>query len=373
MKRQVELELVVEDIVSTGKSKNERGEFVYPVMLEPLVMAFFGAPDALYEVITERPIMLLNLIQTNKALEAFISRFEGIWVRMIDALIEKEMGAYASEIYPFFVVERHRKYGTKRVNADFIGFPTHGEMGLRDFSVDYLFDRDPPPNSIFYVAYFDSLTALVMRLLDVTKYFTRPFTWDERLVLRAYIDMRGPRERKYFIARFTDCFLVAKAPGDDSPFTSVYTSRFLRVFSRRMSDHLIEELEEVAGLSIEVCEQFVEALKLITKLTVLLEEEGMVPDAPVLIKLDRAIATPYRALLFDSKQGLCKTPEAQKEFLLDILYRLSYMGTQKERMIEEYGQSLNCALCHCETHSVDPVLMRAFCSEACHSQYFVTS
>jgi len=166
MKRQRELEAVIEEIVSTGKAKNEKGEPVYPVMKEPLVMALFGAADALLDVLKERPIVVLNLLQSNKALDTFLNRFENLWPSLIDALVEKAMGVYASEIYPFVVVEKHRlslsrtgeAVTTTIVEADFIGEPTF-DSPLYGFHINYLSRAVAlRSTSKFDIIYYDSLT-----------------------------------------------------------------------------------------------------------------------------------------------------------------------------------------------------------------------
>ena len=54
MKRERELEQAVGEIVREGKRRNEKGQPLYPVIYEPAVLAFFGAPEALVEVLMER-------------------------------------------------------------------------------------------------------------------------------------------------------------------------------------------------------------------------------------------------------------------------------------------------------------------------------
>jgi len=137
MKRIGEFEQAVIEIVDEGKAKNEKGELLYQVMMEPLVMTFFGAPDALYEVMTERPIMLLSLIQTNKALEAFWKRFEGIWIRMIDNILEREVNRRFADTYSFFAIANHRARQAlapllTEVNLD--KYPNRGIRGQGELS-----------------------------------------------------------------------------------------------------------------------------------------------------------------------------------------------------------------------------------------------
>lgn len=360
MKRACELELVIEEIVSTGKAKNEKGELLHPVMMEPLVLTFFGAPEALYEVITERPIMLLNLLQTNKALDAFFGRFEGMWIRMIDALIENEMGTYAKEVYPFIVVEQHYTDEDDRVGSSFIGEKKKEEK-VREFRIQYLSWRSPQsPVSEFEIVYFDTMTRLYIELLGVMKYFLLPPAISRRMLLLAYIGQAFKQD--HFVAEFDDCLLYAEMK-DTPMFIENYSNEMMRRGIEFIANHLVEE--EVSALpSSHRIEQFAVARKLITKLTTLLDE-GVEIEPPQPVKLDKSVATPYRTLLFDSQQGLCKTPEAQKELLFEVLRQLSESDEAKGEIIEKYG----CTICQALTHAVDPLLMRAFCTERCRSQY----
>lgn len=356
MKRSIELEFDVQEIVKIGKTRDKEGKFLYPVMAEPAVMAFFGAADALYEVITQRPILLLNLLQVNKALGVFWNQFTGnMWIKMIDMIIENEMGKYASEIYPFIAVHKERRirrlYGERKTLVEPF-------VGPGEFEIRYITSISTPVNPIFYVVYYDPLTQLYITLMEKIMHLRDRNTHVVYTqAIRRYLFMSDFSPKRY-VAIYSDCFLVA-APSTDTahPFTYSYNVEAMREDLSAITDTLIGQ----PGRFLE------EAQKLIVKITTLLDE-GVRPGKPVLIKLDKNIAAPYRVLLYDSEQGLVKTREEQRAFLVELLNALN-VDQEKDLLVEKYGQPFSCTMCQCETQLVDPVLMRAFCTERCVSQY----
>lgn len=368
MKRSLDLELDVRELVKTGKARDERGQFLYPVMGEPAVMVFFGAPEALYEVITERPILLLNLLQVNKALEAFWSQFAaGMWIKVIDLLIEKAMGKYASEIYPFIAVEKHlyerSRQGMKDTSTlvvPFIGYEEpEPESVLHEFDINYITTLHSPVKPIFYVAYYDEMTRLYMDLMRKIEPLRGMDTHAlYPTIIRRYINMPSRFPRRH-VAFFSDCFLVAITGTTTTTTNELFTHGY-DVEAMRSDLRLITEslLYQVAAMESSLGH---EAQALALQLTSLLDK-GMVPEKPLLIKLDKNVVAPYRILLYDSEQGLVKTEQEQKAFLIELL-RTHNEYEEKEVLIEKYG----CSICGRETEQVDPLSMRAFCSEACHS------
>jgi hypothetical protein len=173
-------------------------------------------------------------------------------------------------------------------------------------------------------------------------------------MIRRYLFM-SQTFRQHHVAAFSDCFFVAKTSvntKEEQPFPREYDVEAMRLDLRLVSDILSNRCDNE------------EALTLVAKLTSLLDK-GEVPERPVLVKLDKNVVAPYRVLLYDSEQGLVKTEQQQKAFLIELLLTLAE-SEKKEVLIEKYGHPLlTCSACHRETEQVDPLSMRAFCSEVC--------
>jgi len=165
------------------------------------------------------------------------------------------------------------------------------------------------------------------------------------------------------VASFVDCFLVGEKFSHNEP-------------TFPMRDHYnVESMRENVSRIKETLLFYhfshTEEYRLATQLENLLAE-GATPEKPEPIALDKHTAAPYRTLLYDSVQGLLKTPQEQKAFFKRVLYNLTEIDRDwKAGVIRKYGQPLVCAVCSSLTHSVDSVLMRAFCSETCHSEYII--
>ena len=82
-----------------------------PAALDKLVQyTFFNATDALLDVLKKRPLLLLNLIQVNKAMYAFWNRVNGLWVVLADSLMASvaEDDAWV-HVYAFYVLQARRE------------------------------------------------------------------------------------------------------------------------------------------------------------------------------------------------------------------------------------------------------------------------
>lgn len=350
MKRSRALASVSRDIVETSKEKDAYGNLHYP-----LVIALFGTPNTLHE----RPLLLINTLQTNKALNKFINQFDGLWPLLTDIVLEKKMGTYVSEIYPFLAVQQYREkkrtweeneIGTKpEVLPDFIG----GRKDEKQNTPVYVYYADhrskKPVDPIYYVVYYDEVTRLFMDLLAVM---------DTMLSFASqYIKMTN----KFSVASFVDCFLIAVS---DQPRVS-YDIDVLREAIMTTAEKVTKqeiELEDndpdMYCYEIAACQK---AKKLCAELIKRVIEEGEIPDAPVLMKLDKNTAQQYRTLLYDKEQGLLKNPKAQKDFYVRVVASL---GDDTG-----YGQALKCVVCLSETHLVDPIHSVALCHENCRAHY----
>lgn len=360
MKRARELDELVVEIVRESKAKDEEGNPLYPVIHEPMVLAFFGAPEALSEVLRESPILVLNLLQANKALMTFWNRFEGVWIAWTDMLIEKEMGAYVGEIYPFLVVQEHRANLLRGVEgavvADFISNEREADSVTQTLlhpiflsHINTMTGRSSV-NHVHYVVYHDPFTQLVIELSHKLDEFPFRFEIGGHRLIRVYANAKIG-SLPYFTL-YPDCFLVSQKRGVPLKFDN-YNTNAVRV-------RLVEFREKLRKHPTTDIKLFAETEALLDKLTTLIDE-GVMPEKPVPLLLDKNTAAPYRILLYDKDQGLLKTPQQQRAFFVSVLYHLAGHEEEEARLIEKYG----CSLCQRETELVDPLSMRAFCSEAC--------
>ncbi len=367
---------LAEEMVQEGKARDEKGELFHPVMAEPMVMAFFGAPDALYEVLAERPIVALNLIMTNKALEAFWNQFEGVWIAWIDMLVEKEMSSYAKEIYPFFIVQNHRLASQRRKDntplplaemPELVDFKHGKERGFYLSYLNHVLDN-PGDVGEYYVIYHDSVTQLYMDLLDqvdeVYKVYQQEL-YTNRL-RRDYLKITIGTS--LFATQYTDCIVLIGAISFQL-FDEDYQLSALRRDMPKIMDHL-GSLADERGTS-DVLDK---AQSLAHRLSLLIGDETLVLDKLKILKLDKSTAAPYRSLLYDREQGLFNTPEKQRALFVKLINDIPELdelaNARKERLINKYGEEmpLSCARCGQETMHVDPLSKIAFCDTHCYKK-----
>ena len=336
--------MVITKMVEEGKTRDKCGNLIHPVMHEPIVLGFFGAPEALFDALWDKPLLVLTLLRTNKALASFFSNYQDVWRLWTNMLIEKEMGVEAAEIYPFFVIQEHRQTGLDLADIQF--------MVKRTGDQSYGFKFAPlnrtwkgPYRPPFYIVYYDPLTKLYVEFLNkLPDLFIKNRSLSEYLGVNS---LEGP-----IVVSFLDCFLIASE------------NNILPVLGAYNLDSMRETLAEITK-TLDT-----ESLLVLAQDLSRLIEKGERPPKPELIKLDKQSARLYETLLYDKEQGLLKTPQDQKTFFINVLENMSLGATEeKKALIIKYGQPLNCAFCHCETHSVDPLLMRAFCTETCRNLY----
>lgn len=399
MKRPSDFEQAVIEIVEEGKAKDEEGHALYPVMEEPMVKAFFGAYNTLYETLIERPILVLNLIRTNKALEMFWSMFEGMWIKMIDNILEREVNRRFADTHPFFAIENLRaRQALAPLMVDLTPemierFPLPYRYGDADFLSRSIFTNTPfnVPGKLlgavlprenewmtYQVIYYDPLTKLYIQLLQQIEYL-RQYS---RIVnnvglsifhiescLENYIEWESVYSD---IDCLDDCFLVNVTDGP-------------KLLQQNLDNmiHYVEWLdmllnpervpETLAGKSRSM---WLDAHILAGRLLRLLRDHfnGTVPivqEAFKPLELDKTSLKSYYVSFYDKDQGLYNTPEKQRTLLTAVLRNTYRNQGYRGDMIEKYGQAtpLRCAVCHTETHYVDTAMMRAFCTEQCRSFY----
>lgn len=395
MEHRSELEQAVIEIVEEGKAKDEEGHALYPVMEEPLVMAFFSAYNTLYETLKERPILVLNLMRTNKALEMFWGMFPGMWIKMIDHVLEREVNRHFVDTYSFFAVANYR---IRKALA-----PLWGEINLIKYNgVQYHGDGDFVKRSIFTVSpfnepgkfhgavirekeekryqiiYYDPITKLYIQLLQQIHYLCLYYGENDTLCIAEpticlgdYIHWESTYRN---IDCLDDCFVVNITDG----------AKPLQQDLENMKRRVVQICRNSRSMSVQpndypqiVCNLYYETVALADRLLRILTNHfnGTVPilqEAFKPLELDKALAKPYHALLYDRNQGLYNTQDKQRSLLIAVLRNAdsSWIFDDND-MIEKYGQatSLRCAICHTETHYVDSAMMRAFCTEQCRSFY----
>lgn len=360
--RDTELELAVEKIVATANRKDEvTGDYVHPIMNEtnPMILTFFQARDALLEVLKNRPVLFLNLLQTNKTLAMFWQEVAAkIWILLLDRLVEMETSQYVADIYPFFVIQNKRLYQELEKNYD---DPTH-KVNIKNAVFLRLSPSDNTAVAMntlaigfrknvaekFYIVYYAPVTQFFVTILRYAELRMRNARLNAWAALRHYLDI--PSSTVHVIC-WADCFMVEESMIDANghvPFSyDLYemrkTLQELRAGDARYSKAL---------------------LKLVTELEEYLDSEPEI-EHPRPVLLDKSTAKPYRDLLFDEAQGLYNTPEEQKRLFLETLGEVS---DNEEYVIARYGQPLQCSVCCTETNHVDPLLLKAFCSTVCHHQ-----
>lgn len=354
MKRTRELEQAVEEIVREGKRKNEKGQPLYPVVHEPAVLVFFGAPEALFEVLLDRPLLVLNLLQTNKALQSFFAHFPRIWIQLSDALIEKSMGSYAAEIYPFFEIQWEKEdLGLDR-KVMFIDIKKRGvryhQFYLKDTPMTYNEEWEDPEelqSLIFYAVKPDD--TWLSDYVEMLNLFDKGRYGGVRTAL--------PVTNTTFWSMFSD-FLVLVQKGAEQQLSP---PRYYEVGRVR------EEIDKiVVAHSWRYGHSSINYLA--DKLMDMLSNTVSLATPPI-VKLDEKSVAEYRTQLYGEK-GLYPTSEAQKIFFFRIVRALSDIET-KDEMIRQYGDAFtfNCLVCKQETELVDPQLLHAFCGASCRSNY----
>lgn len=366
MRQQRELREAVTQIVETGSKEAP----LYPVLQEPVVRAFFGSTMLLLSALRDKPAMVLSLLENNKELAKFWHHVGGddLWIALTDALVEREMGTYASEIYPVIVVAKHSR---SIIWPDIFGTDTHS------FNLVTAVEGQPLPLSrAYYMVYHDSLTRVFLELLRRVVNIRHLAYFNTSGILRRYLNY--PRYGLHLV-EFADFFLVDETTrySYDFKYDMVTMRETVVAMATLMEPFLVGEVVAGKGVRItksgvddgggdqeiytqELADELRDLQRMVQKLGISLENPARLLEETVPIKLDKYVAIPYRTLLYDERQGIYATHEAQKQYFVSMLADL-------EHKKKHYG--LHCTICRTETCMIDVSRMRAFCSEACRSQY----
>ena len=96
----VEEERLAIEISNTVKKRDEQGNFVYTQVLTNPAFLMLQAPDAVFEILKQRPLALLNLIRTHPTMSEFWSQFPSIWLILLNQVINKIYGKQIADLYP---------------------------------------------------------------------------------------------------------------------------------------------------------------------------------------------------------------------------------------------------------------------------------
>lgn len=390
MKRSLELEEVVDEIIEKANTKDEQGRFVYDVMEEePAVVMLFYARFALVEIIRDKPLRFLNLLQTSKKLNDFFGGFKDIWIILLDSFVESYASAYYSEIYPFFLVQNHRA----REHGD-TGPMRLAHMMKTDYKKD-LTKVVPVPQSYitlgklhggvtYYLVHYDELTKryvdILQRVRDMRKWMRMPIDFYQ--YLKNYV---GEDAR---LIAYYDYFLVDVAePALAYDKLTLYTN-FKGVAKIVKSFEIMQNKDNLGWYNTTRVQGYnnqtefltkdaLELLQYLQKQVVKLEkfiQRTKAVEPIKIVPLDSSTALPYRQMLFDKKEGVYyKTSEEQKKLffvVLELAYpsEYEYGGALREIFIEKFSAPFQCVSCHKETQTVDIKRLLPVCSIACREK-----
>ena len=192
MKRERQLGDVVDEVIEKANRRDGQGRVVHIVMEEPVVIALFYARFAFINVLENRPLALLNLLSTNKALNAFFSEFDKIWPLLLDRFVESEASTYFSEIYPFILKQnllaRDGDLGPTQVHLFMKNVSTRSTLKVPR-PQRYLYLGELKGGGPYYLVYYDELTRryvdLLQRVKDFRRYMRIPLSPDA--YLRQYV------------------------------------------------------------------------------------------------------------------------------------------------------------------------------------------
>lgn len=111
--RDIEARVVADQMVALTREES--------VTIPQAVLFVFSQVDELVKLLASRPILVINLMLTTKPMyELFSARIPGLWILLLDQLVDSELGGYAALVYPFFICEQDatvERY--KRIEAAF--------------------------------------------------------------------------------------------------------------------------------------------------------------------------------------------------------------------------------------------------------------
>lgn len=396
---------IAKEINAAATKRDANGAFVEPIMSELALAYFLAAVDPLVDMMKTKPIALLDLLSTNKKLNEFFSKFDKVWLIMIDYVVERETSRYFSEVYPFFIVKNQMVTNDdgdivfqpffKNLKNNYR--PIFGDQykpvtcSLCSIVVD-MAEKNNPWTEPYYVLYHDRKTTdFIEILLDLKKLKQ---TTNNSIIksLSEESMMTG-----YFLGTtwsssasglaYSDCFVLDEKRAKQSrmrpSFSSASISKALKLIIATSIES--DDGDELPALEKGVRELFYKmrnkAIKLWEKFAFPADAKSSVwhepyPFEPKLLNEKEVSAKDsYRDMLFDSEKGWYNTAAKQKLLLRNLLKSLqddAYNWSKKD-MYDKYGEQvplpLQCEVCEKKTFDVDLASELAFCSLECRTEH----
>lgn len=396
--RDIETRVVAEQMVTL--SLEER------LTIPQAVLFLFSHVDELILLLKSRPILVINLMQTNREMyEVFSARIPGLWPLLLDQLVANESGEYTAMIYPFFVCEQDAMTERrKRVLAAF-DWPAGVRRGL--LNLDEAMERMPyasPRNwsvddvATVTVVYADGIIAQCQDLMHFALCLAQIIepTFDLRWVKRSLFYSVNRGDETIVVRELGDALRVwsdrsaYSHPGDIVSIILRQLSGGLRALlaeldefsqveagdhvtiSRSLDPHTQRDEATEGTFPAMIWQVFAFVRQLAVNINMRLDalralsEDELATLMPPLVLGSQNIM-PYRRVAF---QILYSTPEEQRRLLLRILRDIANMKDDNTAMIKKYGNSVShCAICGLATQSVSLASLLPRCGDTVCQQF----
>lgn len=356
-----------------------------PIEMSPMVAHFFSLPiasmlsigvDPWIDIVTERPVALLNLMLAHPLLYEFFSTIPNLWIVLLEQVIRRETSEKFAHGYVFQMVQYHTLFedgedARSLLLSDCVGNRSRGHLewllGVSSLDTNDLFESEDKSftsiidlntgnynmdQDVIFLPFHRSDTANAKRprlILVYVRLIRLLYQMDELMqYYGTHIDMNALDEYRLFepLGRNLRKSLVI-TPIDAEHYEVIHYGRRHVIASKERGEQLIALVNEVYRLIDEIAH----------------------PEAS---KLDIQV---YRDAIF-GPNGRYNTSEKQRRLFLSELLALtrSRAGTNPSKkamrrarasVIDDYGHQIPCAMCSQTTQLVDPYLKLAFCSEKC--------
>lgn len=101
--REEDEERLAEEISKTVKQRDERGLPIYPQVLTNPAFMMLQASDAIFTMLQQRPLAMINLIRSHPEMARFWASFPSLWRILLMRVIEEIYGERKALLYPFIV------------------------------------------------------------------------------------------------------------------------------------------------------------------------------------------------------------------------------------------------------------------------------
>jgi hypothetical protein len=402
MKRTAPLEERVKEIVDEARTRDINQNFVYDELWQdPMTAHFMFAPEALFEVLRDRPLFFLRLLQINKALNKLWSQFPDIWRLMTKQLVEMELNSYMSQVYPFFVVENERFFAhTAYVlnTLDFLGRNKYAiakfgslvvrpelGMGLGLFVERQVLQGDKKNEYYYYVPY-DDYTRHFVTLLQYLFHFS--FNNVHRdMIIHTLASYLGISPFQNFLACYLDGFLITPELVKESDGTTRFISCTDMAPLLKRLEESMNKFKITATMSGEkTIIRILQGMRLTSTFESKVvpnpkEELAALKRLPIPTELTKAVrldATTIKPFYEKLSLMYASTPQGEKTLFLRLLGSfigapngLSLTGDDPSKIMKysSGNNTLPCFTCHTQTLFVDPHLELAFCRAECRALY----